>query len=125
MWKALMVLSRTVAATADLTRMPPVAFVIALVLSDAERHGFEILQAVQERARGSAILGPGTLYRTLQEMQRMGIVERGDRRPVAELHGEDRQYYRLTPLGRRVAAGEMAVGTQHLDTRNGAGAPTP
>ncbi len=118
-----MVLSHAVVTSHELTRMPPVASVIALVLSEAERHGFEIMQAVQGRARGSAILGPGTLYRTLQEMRRMGIVERGDRRPVAELDGEDRQYYRLTPLGRRVAAGEVAVGSHHSDTPNGA--PTP
>ncbi len=83
--------------------MPPVAFVIAVVLSERERHGFEIMQAVHLRTRRSSVLGPGTLYRTLQEMQGMGIIERGDRRPVAELHGEHRQYYRITPLGRRTA----------------------
>jgi DNA-binding PadR family transcriptional regulator len=103
--------------------MSPVAFVIALVLSERERHGFEIMQAVHLRARGSSILGPGTLYRALQEMREMGIIERGDRRPVLELNGEHRQYYRITPLGRRVVAGNAVAMSSNVHTAHQA--PTP
>ena len=58
-----------------------------------------------DRMAGRAILGPGTLYRTLKEMREQGLIE-----PGQAPEGEDarRQYYTLTRAGRQVAAAEAA-----------------
>ena len=84
----------------------PVIFEILLILNEEERHGYGLMQDVKQRTNGRSILGPGTLYRTLNEMQRSQLIERSDRRPAPDLDDERRRYYRLTNFGRRVAAAE-------------------
>jgi DNA-binding MarR family transcriptional regulator len=37
-----------------------------------------------------------------------GLIEESERRPAPDLDDERRRYYRITPLGRRVAAAEIA-----------------
>ena len=84
----------------------PAIFEILLILNEEERHGYGLMQDVKQRTNGRWILGPGTLYRTLNEMQRLNLIERSDRRPAPDLDDERRRYYRLTGFGRRVAAAE-------------------
>ena len=84
----------------------PVIFEILLILNEEERHGYGLMQDVKQRTNGRSILGPGTLYRTLNEMQRLNLIEQSDRRPAPDLDDERRRYYRLTAFGRQVAAAE-------------------
>ena len=84
----------------------PVIFEIMLILNEEERHGYGLMQDVKQRTNGRSILGPGTLYRTLNEMQRLNLIEQSDRRPAPDLDDERRRYYRLTAFGRQVAAAE-------------------
>ncbi len=84
----------------------PVVFEILLILNEAERHGYGLMQDIKERTNGRWILGPGTLYRTLKEMQDQDFIERSSRRPAPDLDDERRRYYRLTKFGRLVAAAE-------------------
>ncbi len=84
----------------------PVIFEILLILNEEERHGYGLMQDVKQRTNGRSILGPGTLYRTLNEMRRMNLIEQSDRRPAPDLDDERRRYYRLTAFGRQVAAAE-------------------
>jgi DNA-binding PadR family transcriptional regulator len=119
----------------------PVEFHILLALAADERHGYSILQEVAELTDGDLTLEPGTLYRALHRMLKDGwIVETdrrlpreseagrrgprearpGDRGPRSENIDERRRYYRLTPLGRRVATAEadrlwrlLAVARRH------------
>ena len=87
----------------------PVEFQVLLALAADERHGYAIMQ---EAARlggtsgGQSAIEPGTLYRALHRMLAAGWVAESGRRPAADLDDERRKYYRLTPLGRRVAAAE-------------------
>ena len=81
-----------------------VAFEIILALAGGERHGYAIMSDVAERTNGRVKLHPGTLYRALNRMLTGGLVEEIDERPVPELDDERRRYYKLTPLGRRVAS---------------------
>jgi DNA-binding PadR family transcriptional regulator len=53
-------------------------------------------------------LEPGNLYRSLRTMLDDGLIEESERRPAPDLDDERRRYYRITPLGRRVAAAEIA-----------------
>jgi len=83
-----------------------IEFHILLALAAEERHGYAILQAVASLTDGELTLEPGTLYRALHRMLADGWVAESARRPAADMDDERRRYYRLTPLGRRVAAAE-------------------
>ena len=52
------------------------------------------------------MLGPGTLYRTLKEMQDQELIEPAS--DHSEQAGKDRRYYRITAFGRQVAAAEAS-----------------
>jgi len=82
----------------------PAVFHIMLALADGEKHGYGIKREVEFRTGGIVSLGPGTLYGTLQRMLADEFIEECGERPDAE--GERRRYYRLTKLGRRLAAAE-------------------
>ena len=84
----------------------PIEFHILLALADDERHGYAILQEVAALTEGELQPEPGTLYRALHRMLKDGWVVESGRRPAADVDDERRRYYRLTPLGRRVATGE-------------------
>jgi DNA-binding PadR family transcriptional regulator len=86
--------------------LSPVVFDILLALSDDERHGYGIMQEVSRRSAGATRLRPGSLYRALARLVQQDLVEESDERPAPDLDDERRRYYRLTPLGQKVAAAE-------------------
>lgn len=83
----------------------PVEFEILLALADTPRHGYAIMQEIAERSRGAVSVRPGTLYRAIDRMLQVGMLQEVKDRPEA---GEDqrRRYYRLTESGRRIAMAE-------------------
>ncbi len=90
----------------DALPLTPAVFQILLVLTDGERHGYAIMKEVEANTRGQMQLGPGTLYRSIKRLLSDGLIEESAERPDPELDDERRRYYRLTALGRRVAAAE-------------------
>lgn len=82
---------------------PPV-FHILLALSGEPRHGLGIADEVLAMSDGVVHLGPGTLYRSLDEMRGAGLVEKVQDAP----EGADprRKYYRITGEGRALLAAE-------------------
>jgi DNA-binding PadR family transcriptional regulator len=81
----------------------PLVFDFLLLFNAGDRHGYGLMQE-QNAKGGRQVLGPGTLYRTLREMQDLGLI-----RPAGDSEGgKDRRYYRITPFGRQVAAAEAA-----------------
>ncbi len=87
--------------------LTPSVLDIVLALGDEELHGYGIIREVRRRTDGGRRLAPGTLYRSLRQMQERGLVEESEERPDADLDDERRRYYRLTDLGRRVAVAEV------------------
>ena len=83
-----------------------IEFHILLALAADEQHGYAILQEIAQLTDGELDVEPGTLYRALRRMLADGWVVESTRRPAADLDDERRRYYRLTPLGRRVATAE-------------------
>jgi DNA-binding PadR family transcriptional regulator len=81
----------------------PVEFDVLLALVEGPRHGYGILLEVARRAEVQ--LEPGTLYRALRRMRKAGLVAHAAD-PPGQGDDERRRYYRLTALGRRVAAAE-------------------
>ena len=96
------------AAVDRLLPLRPVTFQILLTLAGGERHGYGITQDIAGRTSAKMRLEPGNLYRSLRAMLDDGVIEESERRPAPDLDDERRRYYRITPLGRRVAAAEIA-----------------
>lgn len=91
--------------------LTPAAFQVLLSLAPGARHGYAVMQDVEELTDGAVRLGPGTLYRTIGRLLADGLIEEtGGADPDAP-HDARRRRYQLTPLGRAVAereAGAMA-----------------
>ena len=85
--------------------LTPAVLDIVLALGDEELHGYAIMQQVKRRTDGRRRLAPGTLYRSLRQMQERGLVEESEE--PTDTGDERRRYYRLTDLGRRVAVAEV------------------
>lgn len=88
-------------------RLPlrPVEFHILLSLAEGERHGYGIIQDI--RARGEArVPDVGTMYRALARMAESGLIEAAARRAAPDAADERRNYYRITPVGLRMAKAE-------------------
>ncbi len=83
----------------------PVEFDVLLSLAVGERHGYGIIQDAEARG-GMVVPDVGTLYRALRRMQEQGLIGASERREAPDVGDERRNYYRITPLGLRVARAE-------------------
>ncbi|MCI8401411.1 MAG: PadR family transcriptional regulator [Lachnospiraceae bacterium] len=66
------------------------------------RHGYAVMQFIEEQTRGRLVLGAGSLYGALNTLNRKGWIE-----PAGE-DDDRRKQYRITDTGRQIAAGELA-----------------
>jgi DNA-binding PadR family transcriptional regulator len=87
--------------------LTPAVLDIMVALGEEEMHGYAIMQEVRRRTAGKRRLAPGTLYRSLKQMEERGWVVEAEERPEPSLDDERRRYYRLTGLGRKVAMAEL------------------
>jgi DNA-binding PadR family transcriptional regulator len=78
-------------------------FHILVSLADRDRHGYSILLDIAERAGGRR-LSPSTLYSSIKRLLETGLIQELDERPDPKHDDERRRYYRLTPLGWKVAS---------------------
>jgi DNA-binding PadR family transcriptional regulator len=93
--------------TIDVSEVLPLgaaAFHILVALADGDRHGYAIMHEVEELTGGTVVIGPGTLYRSVKQMLADGWIAEVDAPPGDE--DPRRRYYRLAPLGRKIAAAE-------------------
>jgi DNA-binding PadR family transcriptional regulator len=90
----------------DFLPLPPATFHILIALIREDRHGYAIMQDVEERTDGELGLSAGTLYRSVQRMLEQGLIRETRDRPARELDDERRRYYRITELGTAVARAE-------------------
>ena len=87
--------------------LTPVAFEILLALADGERHGYSILQEVEQRSGGAVSLHAGTLYRALARLLESELIEELSHASDSSSADERRRYYRLTARGIAVAKAEI------------------
>ena len=88
--------------------LKPVELALLLALAEQERHGYGLVQAIAESSAQVIKLEPGNLYRVIKRLMSGGLVAESERRPAPDLSDERRRYYRITPLGGRVLALELA-----------------
>jgi DNA-binding PadR family transcriptional regulator len=84
-----------------------VEFQILLSLAAGERHGYGILRDAEARG-DQKVPDVGTLYRALARMTEQGLITGVDPGKTSDEVDERRIYYRLTPLGLKVARAEAA-----------------
>ncbi len=90
----------------ELLPLSPATFYILLALSDADRHGYGIMQEVSRQSEGKYKLGPGTFYDNLEK-----LIDHGAVREVPRKSANDdprRRYYRMTGLGRKLLLAEVS-----------------
>ena len=80
--------------------MSETAYYMLLSLSEV-RHGYGIMQHVEELTGGRIRLGAGTVYGTLSRLDKDGLI-----RAVAEV--ERRKLYEITPMGVALLKAEAA-----------------
>ena len=85
--------------------MKPAHLYVLTALSKGSLHGLGISDRVANVTRGRVLVGPGTLYRALKELDADGLIER------VEFDAGDphRKYYSLTPLGRERLSEHLEV----------------
>jgi DNA-binding PadR family transcriptional regulator len=86
--------------------LPRDTFHILVSLADRDRHGYAVMQDVQERTGGKLRLSPSSLYAAIRRLLEQGLLEELAERPDPSHDDERRRYYRLTRLGRDVAKAE-------------------
>ncbi len=89
--------------------LKPAHFHILLSLSEQPAHGYGVRQEVEERTGGVIVLAAGTLYETLQRLQRDGLVEETEVPEDAVERASSRwRFYRTTRLGKAVLQREVS-----------------
>ncbi len=96
----------------DFLPLKDLVFRVLLALSEGERHGWALVQALDERSGGTRLL-PGHLYRTLNGMLDDGLIAESDAPAAVESDSvgrkrgaEPSRFFRLTPFGVAVARAE-------------------
>ncbi len=84
--------------------LKPAEFLVLLVLSAEDLHGYGIKKEVAQRSGGRIDMEPGTLYRLMARLVSAGLIAEADRRPVPDQDDERRRYYRITDVGRRAVS---------------------
>lgn len=93
----------------DLERLLPLSptvFHVLAALAREPRHGYAVAREVEELSGGRLVMGPGTLYGSLQRMTEAGLIAEAENPGDDGLHAERRRYYRSTPLGKAALRAE-------------------
>jgi DNA-binding PadR family transcriptional regulator len=88
--------------------LSPAVLHILLALSTEERHGYGIMKQAQSDSQGKVKMGPGTLYGSLGRMIDAGLIRESDKKVDPRMDDERRVYYKITGLGQKALAAELA-----------------
>jgi DNA-binding PadR family transcriptional regulator len=83
----------------------PVEFQVLVSLSQGDRHGYAILQEIEERGEGRAVPGLATLYRAIVRLEKEALIVRSEN-GATSIEDERRRVYSISPLGKAVVAAE-------------------
>jgi len=88
--------------------LPSATLHILVALGPGEKHGYAIMRDVEALSDGAVRMGPGTLYGSVKRMLADGLIEETESQTDPGLDDQRRRYYRLTGLGAKVSAAELA-----------------
>ena len=75
-------------------------FHVLLALLNGPRHGYGVMQDVEELTSGALKLDPGSLYTAIARLERSGLIEE------CEADADRRRCYRVTRKGKAAATEE-------------------
>lgn len=74
-------------------------------LAPGPKHGYALMEAVADLSGGRVRLKPGSLYATLDRLEREGLVSEAGTEVVS---GRHRRYYELTDAGTQALSNQVA-----------------
>jgi DNA-binding PadR family transcriptional regulator len=86
--------------------------ILLAVLDGEPRHGYAIIEALQQRTAGALALPTGTVYPALRRLERAGLLES----TWSTVGGRERRTYRLTAAGRDALRDERVAWQEFADT---------
>ena len=92
----------------ELLPLPVSQLHIMLALTTGDKHGYAIMKEIEALTEGAVAMGAGTLYGSVKQMLKAGLIEESSERPDPDLDDQRRRYYRLTDLGVRTLEAEVA-----------------
>src|SRR5579875_1030813 len=98
---------RHVADDPDVSESKPLSepgFFILASLADRPRHGYALMQDIQQMSSGRVMLSTGTLYGALRRLLEDGLIDRFKQEDTSR----DKQAYKLTDEGRRLLQVEVS-----------------
>ena len=75
-------------------------FHVLLALLDGPRHGYGLMQDIDDLSSGQLQIGPGTLYTAIKRLRASGLISETD------ADGDRRRCYKLTKKGKTVMQDE-------------------
>ena len=82
---------------------------ILQALIKGEGYGLDLIERVKERTKGKLVLGQGSVYPALRDLERDGLVKSYDGDPIPDRWGKPRRYYKLTAQGQLAATAHQEV----------------
>jgi len=83
--------------------LTPLSMAILLALAGGDRHGYTLMQEIEEQTDGALRPGTGSLYAGLQRLMADGLIRETEGEAGADRR---RRYYAITDEGRAVARDE-------------------
>ncbi len=90
----------------SLVPLPRLAFQILLALARGEGHGYAIAKEVERNTDGRTKPSTGSLYLSMDKLHSQALIEETGGPANDARDDARRRYFRITPLGRRVARAE-------------------
>lgn len=91
----------------SLLPLPPFVAYILFQLTKGNRHAYKLYTELRKQLDPTAALGPTTIYRLIERMQREGLIEETPDRPPEEWDDERRVYFRITDFGQAVLVADV------------------
>lgn len=88
--------------------LTPTTFHVLVAMAQGPRHGYAIAREVEALTEGRIVMGPGTLYGSLQRMVAAELIREAQNPGEEGLHADRRRYYQITPLGSAALRSEAA-----------------
>ncbi len=82
------------------------------LLAERPMYGYELAKAISARSAGALLLGQGTLYPVLHQLERAGHIAG---KWETQQGGPERRVYRLTPQGQAALAERQAEWAAFID----------
>ena len=86
--------------------LTPAVFFVLLSLASEAKHGYAVMQEVEQLSDGEVRMGPATLYTTIQRLGDLNLIS--EVTPPGDEEDSRRRYYEISLQGRTLLDLELA-----------------